>query len=792
MSDEPSEPSTPTADAPDPAPPGFRDYAAIFLVSAAIMLYRITLTRVLSVVVWYHFAFLVISMVMLGLGAPGVWFAMARRPLRLLKPLLLVSALAVPISIALVVQFGAAMMEASAAYLALSVLPATLSLGGVVCLLLMKATGPSVGRMYGADLLGAGLAAVLIIPLMTVLPTPAFAVGTAFLPLIALALYGGAMRKVAAVLAVIIIATLAEGSAYQVTRSKGYDEAPMRPLYEKWSPTARITVFDENFFLLKKQKEGFLWGRGRNRPKDAKPVKQYWLEQDGAAGMALTEFSGDLDAVSHLLYDVTTVGHQLRPPERVAVIGAGGGRDVLSSLLAGATDIDAVELNATTIDTVTNRFGDVSGDIYNVPGVNAVASEGRSHLTHTDKSFDLIQISLIDSWAASAAGAFALAENNLYTVEAFQLYAERLTPDGMISTSRWTNEIPRLVVLVHSALESLGIEEPRNHMAIVAAGKASTLLTSLKPFGSGELARLDAICEERGFDRLYPVPLGEEPKNAFIAETVTNGLEPMARMGLNVTPPTDDNPYFFHLFSPFASPNRLGLRALELTGLDFNLQSTLVLQQIMLGVVGLALAFFFLPFLMRVGRRGRAEPLGHMLRATFYFALIGAAFMLLENVLLQRFVLYLGHPSYATTVIIAGLLMGMGAGAMGADRFGVKRLKTVGLLVPLVLLALVYGLLPLFAATIGLPIAARVLITCVILVPLGALLGLFFPLGMLRFGDNSKPWYWAINGIFGVVASVFSLALSIDFGFTTVGLVAAGGYLLAVLCLGGSSATRTS
>jgi hypothetical protein len=768
----------------DPSRPEPRDYLTIFLVSAAVMLYQITLTRVLSVVVWYHFAFLTISMVMLGLGAPGVWFAFARNPQRTLPAFLLASGIAVPLSIAVLVEYGTLMLGSSILAIIACVLPVTLSLGGVVCLVLIKASGRHITRMYGVDLLGAGLASVLVIPLMHLVPTPHFAAASGLLPLLSLMQYGRRWRVVGGALALLLVGALFQGDAFRVTRSKGYDETAVPPVYEKWSPTARITVFDESFFYLQPHGAGFSWGRGRKFPKD-REIQQYWLEQDGSAGTPITRFDGDLTEVEHLLYDVTTVGYQVRPPETVAIIGAGGGRDILSALLAAASDVDAIELNEYTIDAVSNRFGELSGDVYHAPGVHAIASEGRSYLTHSEKSYDLIQISLIDSWAASAAGAFALAENNLYTVEAFELYAERLRSGGVVSTSRWLTEMPRLIVLAHAALRSIGVEDPRRHMMIASARSVGTLLVTKDEVQEQDLRRLDDVCAQRGFVRLYPVPPGEEPPNAFIADTVDDDLAAMADLGLNVEAPTDDSPYFFHLVSPFTDPSELAEEARKATGLPVNVNSTRVLRQAMFGVAILALLLFLLPFLARVNARQRREPFGHLLRGTLYFAAIGCAFMLMENVLVQRFVLYLGHPSYALTVIVASLLIGMGVGSISSERLGVARLKRGGLLVPLALALLVVGLPPLFAGTLGTPLVLRIAISAALLVPLGGVLGLFFPLGMLCFGDRAKPWYWAINGAFGVVASVMSLALSMDFGFTTVGFLAALGYVVAWACIAG-------
>jgi hypothetical protein len=469
------------------------------------------------------------------------------------------------------------------------------------------------------------------------------------------------------------------------------------------------------------------------------------------------------------------------------VIGAGGGRDILSGLLVGAKDITAIEINSHTVDLMSSTFRDFSGDIYNVPGVHAVVDEGRSALTHTSKKFDLIQISLIDSWAASVAGAFALAENNLYTVEAFTLYGEKLTKDGLISISRWLSEMPRLIDLARASLVAMGIKNPARHIAVIGANNIGTLLVSLTPFGKADVDAIEEICEVRGFSQLYPVPTGLKPSNFSVATTAESGLTFLAHTGLNVSPPTDDSPYFFQLISPFKDVVQTDWDRIASLGLVFNVQSTLILRQTMASVVALALIMFILPFVARFNKQHRVEPVSLLLRATLFFAAIGFSFMLIENVLVQRFVLYLGHPSYATTVIIAGLLLGMGLGSTFAGWVGTHGLRRYGLGVPAVLLLLVLVVPNLFSATLGFSWAVRVTISVLILFPLGAAFGLFFPLGMLRFGDRAKPWYWAINGMFGVVASVMSLALSMEFGYTVVGLFGALGYVVAWACLLGKS-----
>jgi hypothetical protein len=274
-------------------------------------------------------------------------------------------------------------------------------------------------------------------------------------------------------------------------------------------------------------------------------------------------------------------------------------------------------------------------------------------------------------------------------------------------------------------------------------------------------------------------------------------------MGLSTRPPTDDSPYFFQMVSPFSDPGALDPRAAtDATGSFTNTQSTRILRATMFWVSGLAVALFFAPFARRAASwlvarlRGRAahapeEPAAEreLARASVYFAAIGAGFMLFESMLIQRFVLYLGHPSYATTVVLASVLFGMGVGSMSSTRVGIAGLRRFGFLVPLFIALLVAVTAPVFDHTLGWPIGLRIALSVALLAPAGAALGLFFPLGILRFGDPDKPWYWAINGAFGVVASVMSLGLSMQFGFTTVGYASVLVYLIAWLCLGGAKAT---
>ncbi len=759
-----------------PAP---RLLLAIALASFAVLFFQIAITRVLSVVLWYHWAFLSISLAMLGLGAPGVWFALRPPKATLLPRLLLLGGLAVPGSVMALLwlgnRFGAWTVLPAMACL----LVPMLLLGAAVCQLLLAAKGGSIGRMYGADLLGASVAAAAVLPALSFLPTPEAAGLLGLLP-IAAALFVGGGRAVVAVAATLVIALVAWRAPFAVRGTKAYDERALAPAYVRWTPTARLAFFGGEAFLRGPQ-HGFGWGFGDKAPKvDA---EQYWMEQDASAGTPITRFDGDVTDMSeleHLRFDVTSVAYQVRPPRRVAVIGAGGGRDVLTALQAGAKDVDAVELNAGVVETVSGRFKEFSGDVYHAPGVHATVSEGRAFLTRSRGDYDLIQISLIDSWAATAAGAYSLAENNLYTLEAYRLYLARLAPDGVISTSRWilgdhSLELFRLLFLNQRALREAGVVDPEAHTLVVRGGQVATLVTSRRAFTAGELTRTREVCAERGFHLLFPAP--PKPEQATDVPTLlANGPAALEAFGVLMTPPTDDAPFFFQSLPVLGTFDTEFAR-----GFGVNAMSVRALQWLMVALLVASAVLFFLPFVL-----ARALPRGASFwRGSGYFAAIGLAFMFVEVPWLQRFVLFLGHPSVAATVVIGALLLGAGVGAMASSRVGLARGLRWWWVVPAVVAAGNVGLPALFAATLGAELPVRIAIAVVCLLPVGFLLGHFFPLGMQRFGDANKAWYWALNGAFSVLASACSLALAMAFGF---GAVAWGGvvaYVLAGLLLGG-------
>jgi hypothetical protein len=637
--------------------------------------------------------------------------------------------------------------------------------------------------------------ALLIVPLLHLVPTPLIIAGAGFLPLVASLLVAEerARKTVAGFaggIALVLVGSMISGAPFRLRASKSYVE-PENLLYVKWTPTARITIFPDIFYLNQKDKKaGFGWGMGSKYVPE--PIEQLWIEQDSSAGTPITKLTKPVAELDHLLFDVTSAGYQLRPAHRVAVIGGGGGRDILTALRAGATDVDAVELNQHIVDALSGPLKAISGDVYHLPGVHANVSEGRSFLTHSRGEYDLIQISLIDSWAATAAGAFALSENYLYTVDALRLYWRRTARDGMVSISRWMwgdrqLEGGRLANLAAEALRLEGVADPKKHIAVAQAWSVGTFLLSKVPFDEPALARLDAVCSERGFRRHWPVKRcgegdaacdreSQTPGDSIVASVLTDGIAGYEKRGLDLSASTDDRPFFFQTIHLFGNVDKAFLATLS------NNEHSVTMLRTLLGVVSAAtLVLFFLPFLFRgkVSQAGRFAP--GLWLGSAYFSAIGVAFMLVEVPWMQRFVLYLGHPSYATTVVLAALLLGAGAGSFAAGRFDHAAVRRLGPALPALLLLLNFTLGPVFQATLGLDFTLRVILSVVLLAPAGFLMGFPFASGMTAFGDAHKPWFWAMNGSASVLASVCSLAVSMSFGFTLAAVVGVSFYLLAYL-----------
>src|SRR3989442_8690602 len=536
---------------------------------------EILLTRIFSVVTWYHFAFIAISVAMLGmtLGAVLVYagrgfFSEARTRLHLAQAALLfalslAACFLIQVRIPFCTDLTPGAILGDLAIFLLSTVPFVFS-GVCVCLALTRFPG-QIGRLYAVDLTGASLACAAVIYLLKVADGP-----TAIIAVAALAAAGafcfaldaggpGRWTAWAAVGVALALAGLALLNTFvQKTQApfvrlisvKGALEE--RPLYEKWNSFSRIRVRPSP------TANPLGWGLSSAfRP--ARPVRQLILDIDARASTVLTEFHGNLEDVQHLRYDVTSLAHYLRRNARVLVIGAGGGRDVLAALVFGQASVVGVEINEEILRAVTETFGDFTGHLERDPRVLFVNDEARSCIARQRDRYDIIQESLIDTSAATAAGAFVFTENSIYTIEAWRTFLDHLAPKGLLTFSWFyysdlPAEMVRLTALARAALRERGIADVRAHVLLVrhrvAAKSVGTILVSAEPFSPAEQAAVEEVVGAMGFDLVLAPGSAGDP--GFTAGAP--GAPPPARgrrPAVRVHAPPPDPPPFFHTLRPF-------------------------------------------------------------------------------------------------------------------------------------------------------------------------------------------------------------------------------------------------
>jgi spermidine synthase len=773
-----------------------RFYAALGLVTAATLMLQIIETRIISVTSWYHLAFFVISIAMFGLTAGAVFVYLRKdrfRPERLSYHLAVATlAFALTTDLAVVVQLtlvtGAApsltALAAWAEFALCLALPFFFS-GIVVSLALTRSPYP-IGQVYGADLIGAAIGCIGALLLLNVTSGPSAVLWVgAIIALAALGFAGcglgelhgsGAIgarlfrhrRSIFAGCVLFAIANMLTIYGVRPTIIKDALEAPGDLAYDRWNSFSRITV-GESY-----AGPAAMWGPSPRFP--VPTVEQRWLTIDGSAGTGIYRFDGNLASLDFLRHDVSNLAYAIPDLKTGAVIGVGGGRDVLSQRLFGVRDVTGIEINPITIDLLRRRFSDYT-TIATLDGVTLEVDEARSWFARTPRSFDVIQMSLIDTWAATGAGAFTLTENGLYTVEAWQRFLGRLNPDGLFTVSRWyaldeVDETGRMVSLAVATLLANGAAEPRRHLFLAAAGNIATLIMAKSPLSPAALAALKDAAKTNEFPLLLSpdsaAPSAELEK--IVSATDRSALDQAtAGFHLDLTPPTDARPFFFNQLRFRTLFDADVLARLSNAGVVAgNLIATLTLAMLVLISVVLVAATIIVPLQSTVRETGWPLAVG----GTVYFALIGIGFMTVEIALLQRMSVFLGHPTYALSVVLFSLILWTGLGSMASERVrlaGAGRLVAWSVASAGYLFALPFWLPALLAELDGAGLLVRAGLCVLVLAPAGFLMGFGFPTGMRlvsAINTGPTPWFWGINGAAGVLAAsvavVTSIALSID------------------------------
>ena len=795
----------------DPSTPTRFTYVGLFLIALATLTHQVLLTRIFSVTMWYHFAFVAISIAMFGMTAGALAVYLLRRWFRPehLKTQLAAAALAYSILIVLsfLTQLSVpfivhpSVVAAYSLVFTVVVISLPFIVSGACVSLALTQFGRRVSGLYAADLAGAALGCLAVLGLLQLTDAATaviFVAAAAAIGAVVFAIDAG--RRRLAVVAASVAAVFAAGAIantvlvhrqfaiLRILYIKGAFEA--RPLYEKWNSYSRVRVTGSNPV---QPDVPYGWGLSSMWPAERR-VRQLKMDIDVSAGTVMTAWSGDPAETEHLRYDVTNAGYYLRPGPSVAIVGAGGGRDVLSALAFGASKITAIEINGDILRTVNSQYGDFTGHLDRDPRVRFVNDEARSFLARDTGRYDVLQISLIDTWAATAAGAFVLSENAVYTREAWRTFLSRLTDTGVLSVSRWygadrPGEIYRMIALARVALADAGIADARRHILLVRNIRATrdreqpesvgTLLVSRSPFTDQDRARLRQVSSDLAFEVMFDGGAATDPLLTTLIDTPD--LDAFTRgYPINIAPPTDDSPFFFQMlrFRDLADV------ALMRGGKNqHNMQAVFVLGVLTATVVALGIACVLLP---RAFARPRVSL--HPVRWHLaYFAAIGLGFMLIEIALMQRLILLLGHPTYGLSVVLFSLLLGGGAGSWLTRNVTVDSAPAVTrrrLLLLLIALAAIGLVTPFAIASLeSQATIVRAVSAGVVLFLAGLLMGQAFPLGMRLAAAHEQHtlWLWGVNGAMSVCASVLAIVIALSWSISAAFWTGAAAYALALL-----------
>jgi spermidine synthase len=768
---------------------------AIALTSFSALLLELALTRLFSVVLFYHFAFLAISVALLGLGAGGVLAYLKRSWLarfatrRLAATLCTINAVTIFVALEIVLHVPVSLelsrwnfLRLTTLYLA-SAVPFFFT--GLIFSVVFARETHHVTRLYGADLLGGALACLAVVPLLNWIGGPNAILFSALTMSSAAMIWQREpegrrqppLRKflpaVAATILIVLIFVNHSGRLIDVIYAKGMFRDRSWVEFAKWNAISRVEV---------------------DRQGDAKAVV---IDADASTYIMNTDpHRWGAEWEKNLMSAPAALANVLRPHGRFAIIGPGGGVDVLRAVANGSPSVTGIEINPIIADTVMRgRYADYAYHLYDQPEVHIHVTDGRSFIRNSHEQYDVIQMTLVDTWASTAAGAFALSENSLYTADAFREYFQHLKPDGMIAITRWEFRQPRealrVVSVAMQALHQLGVANPAQNFMVVSDGELDedgipvVVLAKKAPFSPAEE---DAVTHHlERYDELSSLYLPSDPgQNPFSTLIARNDPWAFAReYPYNVAPVNDNAPFFFFTLKTGQILNEESLQQ----GIDWKVNlGVVVLGMVLVISLAAVLAFLILPMLFGAGGPSQRRL------SLLYFIAVGLGYILVEIAFIQRFVLFLGHPTYALTVVIFLLLLASGAGSLISRRWLPEPTRVwLPLILIVAALSLYVFVLPSALNTmVGLAFALKLVVSGLLLIPLGIAMGMPFPTGLRALATSAKPaaqaasgnaveWAWALNAASSVFGSVLAMVIAIHWGLNVTLATGAAAYLAALV-----------
>jgi hypothetical protein len=751
----------------------------VALTTMATLILELSLTRIFSVVFYYHFAFLAISIALFGLGAGGVLsYVIAPKGTNVYRRL---GFLAVFVSIVTVISLVVVLTRSELTNLTLAGIyftsAAPFLLAGSIVSVAINETIERVDRVYFFDLIGAAVGCLLLVPFLNVVGGPNTVIIAAVAFAASSAIWfnlGGSSRgrmggvAVALLLVGLIIVNL-KRPFIDVLFAKG--QRLTNETFVMWNSFSRIGLAPEK-------------GSG---------MMLIFIDADASTGIANFDFNNLNEREKR---DLTGQGpgfaYQIRPAAKTLIIGPGGGWDVARALASGSKDITGVEINPIIANTIMRKkFPELSRSLYLRPEIRIVVEDGRSFIRRSEEKYQILQATLVDTWASTAAGAFALSENNLYTTDAFYDYLSHLTDDGILAFTRWGFEPPReslrLLSLARVALERLGERDFARHVMVVREGSVQgwgardTVLISRKPFSEADVARGSVAASTGGMRPVY-MP-GDGPVNEFGKILTTDNPERFYdSYQYDVSPVSDNRPFFFYTVQP---RDLLNFLASPTDSADYKINRAVPL---LFGLMGISIVATLIILLLPPVVLGTRLPSERGVRKMLlYFLCIGIGYILVQVALIQKFVMLLGHPTYALTVIIFSMLIFSGLGSFFSRRIiggDDKRLRTVLIAVAVVVAILAFATPVISNIGMVWPLPVKMLVTALLIAPAAFGMGMPFPSGLSRLEQihpDSVRWAWALNAASSVLGSATAIFLAIYLGLRETLLV--GGILYICACL---------
>lgn len=734
---------------------------------------EVAITRIFSAAIWYHYAFVAVSVALLGLGASGlvVQYGLRRIKGNWAENLAIVSALAVVafIPVTLYVMHG---LASQTAYLPLFMFLFTVPffLIGIIISAAFNAFAAVAGKLYAADLIGASAGALLVVLFLIMTGGEGATLIVGVIAAITATIFARITKNAKKTIVSLAFVGFAVSLLFVNYNTQIFaiptDPTALKdlPIYLREHPGSKIVKTQWNSFSRIDVVEG---GNG-----DEGLAAKIFI--DGGAGTNIVSWDGDVESRQELATWMHYLPYKMMEDPKVLVIGSGGGRDVVAALVGGSKDVTSVEINPIIFETVTS-YGDKAGNVYTHEYVRAHVEEGRSFITRTPEKYDIIYIPFVDTWASVSSGGLGVSENFLYTIEGFEQYYDHLEDRGKIVTVRWLIDTPRFVSTYVKLLEGNGVpqSEVYKHLIVVTADSyeqdpsGTMVVFSKSPFAAEEVEFFSSSFAQYGYKPiLIPGQIMREPYAQLLTGKI--GLEQFQDLfQTKAYHVTDDSPYFLSYEKPVPT----------------------VMQNLLDVSIAIAIAFLFIPFgwLWRMKKNNSVEK--HQLRLTSivpYFAALGMGFILIELALLQKLILLLGNPTTTFAILLFTLLISSGSGSLLSSRIIRSGTKNLILIIAgIVALGTIYVILlqPMIYSVIGEPFEVKAAVSIAILAPIGLLMGMPLPTGMRLLKTHRPeyiPWMWAVNGAFSVLGAVLAVILGIMYGATVAMMLGISVYLIAI------------